>query len=363
MRWRRGINLTLGMIGDMREVSWMLDRHPDRVKTDRDRALREEGRGSALAYRLQGLRQAKNGDAAGAVESYEQLLAERIRAWGEDHPLVLGTRFTLAGLRGEAGDPAAAARAFEQLLADIRPLLGEEHPYTRRARRNLAYWGGENRELRLRRKAEAALPAERMLSEKGTVVLRRLVRWRCHEGLETGVICDDLLAGMGRALGHDHPYVRRVHRIMNPFWTQEVRVPPRRWRTASDRGLPTERLLRKEHAITGAFQRLAHSRRACGDAAGAVTAAEQLLTRRVRALGKEHPLVLFTRLYLAGLRGEAGDADGAAESLEQLLTDLLRVLGEDHPFVLFTRLSLAGWLGDGGEDGWSSGDQSRRVAP
>lgn len=349
MQWRRGIGLALGVIGDMREASWSRERHPDRVSTDRDRTLRDEG-GDAVSHRQQALRCTEDGDATGAVEPYEQLLAERVRAWGEDHPLVLGTRLTLAGLRGETGDAAGAAQAFGQLLAATGPLLGEGHPYTRWARRNLAYWESEDLAPRRRRNADAVLPAERMPGAHGTAALRRLVMWRCREGFEAREVFSLLLAGMNRALGHGHPYARRVHLALDPRWEGVGRVPQRSRGTA-DRGLPTERMLRREHPVTGSFQRLAQMRRNTGDAAGAVAASEQLLARRLRVLGEDHSLVLFSRLYLGGLRGEAGDAAGAVESLEQLLTDLLRVVGEEHPFVLFTRLHLAGLLRDAGDDG------------
>lgn len=68
----------------------------------RDRALREEHPDTvALRHRAHHL--SEIGDLVGAVEISEQLLADRVRVLGEDHPQVLTTRLNLANLRGRAG--------------------------------------------------------------------------------------------------------------------------------------------------------------------------------------------------------------------------------------------------------------------
>ncbi|MGW2108321.1 tetratricopeptide repeat protein, partial [Streptomyces sp. NPDC001948] len=64
------------------------------------------------------------GDAAGAVAAFEELLADRLRMLGPDHPYTLATRSNLAYWRGEAGDAAGAVAAFEELLADRLRVLG-----------------------------------------------------------------------------------------------------------------------------------------------------------------------------------------------------------------------------------------------
>jgi hypothetical protein len=40
-----------------------------------------------------------------------------------------------------------------------------------------------------------------------------------------------------------------------------------------------------------------------------------------------------------------GDAAGAATALEELLTAMIEVLGPDHPHILATHDSLAHWRG------------------
>jgi hypothetical protein len=66
-------------------------------------------------------------------------------------------------------------------------------------------------------------------------------------------------------------------------------------------------------------------------------------------LGPDHPSILITRSNLASWRGRAGDAAGAVTAFEQLLTDRLRVLGPDHPDTLLTRSNLAYWRGETGD--------------
>jgi hypothetical protein len=80
------------------------------------------------------------GDPAGAVAALEELLADRMRVLGPDHPWTMGTRHELARWRGELGDPAGAVAALEELLADRVRVLGPDHPDTLRTRESLAYW-------------------------------------------------------------------------------------------------------------------------------------------------------------------------------------------------------------------------------
>jgi hypothetical protein len=80
------------------------------------------------------------GDPAGAAAAFEELLADRLRVLGADHPSTLTTRNDLAFCRGEAGDPAGAAAAFEELLADRLRVLGADHADTLATQQNVAYW-------------------------------------------------------------------------------------------------------------------------------------------------------------------------------------------------------------------------------
>ena len=79
----------------------------------------------------------------GAITAFEQLLTDRLRVLGPDHPDTLITRSNIALWRGEAGDPAGAITAFEQLLPDQLRVLGPDHPDTLTTRSNIARWRGQ----------------------------------------------------------------------------------------------------------------------------------------------------------------------------------------------------------------------------
>ncbi len=81
----------------------------------------------------------------------------------------------------------------------------------------------------------------------------------------------------------------------------------------------------------------------------AIPGLEAVLADQLRVLGPDHLDTLITRGNLAHWRGESGDFTGAAEAIEELLPDRLRVLGPEHPRTLIVRLSLAYWRGMAGE--------------
>ncbi|WP_329377282.1 tetratricopeptide repeat protein [Streptomyces sp. NBC_01716] len=107
----------------------------------REDALRDEPHDTAVMRHLAQVRW-RQGDEAGAVEAYEHVLTERLRAWGPDHDVVLVTRLTMADMRAEAGDVAGALEAYENLLADMVRVHGPEHRGTRWTRHKLTQWRG-----------------------------------------------------------------------------------------------------------------------------------------------------------------------------------------------------------------------------
>lgn len=118
---------------------------------------------------------------------------------------------------------------------------------------------------------------------------------------------------------------------------RELKWHPHRLMTDRDR------LLREEEGEARTLRHTALRRRRSGQPAAAVETYGQLVAARTRAWGADHPLVLDTRLALAGTRAEAGDGAGAARVYEQVLPDLARALGEEHPRVPWARRNSAYW--------------------
>ena len=73
-----------------------------------------------------------------AITLYEQLLTDRIRVLGEDHPDTLTSRNNLAGAYESAGRLDEAITLYEQVLTDSIRVLGKDHPNTLTTLNNLA---------------------------------------------------------------------------------------------------------------------------------------------------------------------------------------------------------------------------------
>ena len=75
---------------------------------------------------------------AKAITLYQQVLADRERVLGADHPNTLATRDNLAGAYRGAGRTAEAITLYEQVLAGRERVLGADHPNTLATLNNLA---------------------------------------------------------------------------------------------------------------------------------------------------------------------------------------------------------------------------------
>ncbi|MCQ5282670.1 tetratricopeptide repeat protein, partial [Schaalia odontolytica] len=72
-----------------------------------------------------------------AITLFEQVLPDRIRVLGEDHPDTLSSRNNLAYAYCVVGRLEEAITLFEQVLPDRIRVLGEDHPDTLSSRNNL----------------------------------------------------------------------------------------------------------------------------------------------------------------------------------------------------------------------------------
>ncbi|MDU5163040.1 MAG: tetratricopeptide repeat protein, partial [Actinomyces sp.] len=72
-----------------------------------------------------------------AITLFEQVLPDRIRVLGEDHPDTLSSRNNLAGAYHAMGRLEEATTLFEQVTKDCARILGEDHALTKTVRENL----------------------------------------------------------------------------------------------------------------------------------------------------------------------------------------------------------------------------------
>ena len=84
-----------------------------------------------------------SGDAVGAVEILDQLVAESERAYGRKHAQNLPFRMTHADAVGTAGDPGKALALTREMVEDSTQTLGATHLTTLQAKAQLARWTGE----------------------------------------------------------------------------------------------------------------------------------------------------------------------------------------------------------------------------
>ena len=67
---------------------------------------------------------------------------------------------------------------------------------------------------------------------------------------------------------------------------------------------------------------------------------ENILARRVEALGRDHPDTLRSRSSLANTLAALGQHDEAVVFHQQIIEDRARVLGVDHPRTELSRTRL-----------------------
>ena len=240
-----------------------------------------------------------------SIELYEQVLAERERVLGPDHPDTLTIRNNLAGAYYSVGRFGEAIELYEQVLADRVRVLGPDHPDTLTVRNNLA--GAYKSAGRL---AEAVELFERVLADRvrvlgpdhpDTLAARNNLAGayysvgRFGEAIE---LFERVLADQERVLGPDHP------------------------------GTLTTR-----NSLAGAYEDV-------GRFGEAIELFERVLADQERVLGPDHPDTLNARDNLALAYDAVGRLAEAINVWEELLPDCRRLLGPEHPLTKLVQKNL-----------------------
>ena len=234
-----------------------------------------------------------------SIELYEQVLAERERVLGADHPDTLTVRNNLAGAYYSVGRFGEAIELYEQVLAEYERVLGADHPDTLAVRNNLAHAYDS-----VGRFGEAIELFERVLAEQE------------------------------RVLGPDHPDTLVARNNLAGAYDSAGRF--------GEAIELYERVLGPDHPDTLTTRHnLAFAYHSAGHFDEAIELYERVLADRVRVLGPDHPDTLTTRHNLAVAYDSAGRFGEAIELYERVLADRVRVLGPDHPDTLTTRNNLA----------------------
>ena len=283
-----------------------------------------------------------------SIELYEQVLAERERVLGPDHPDTLTIRNNLAGAYKSAGRLAEAVELFERVLADRVRVLGSDHPDTLAARNNLAgaYYSvgrfGEAIELfeRVLAERERVLGSDHpdTLTTRNNLAGAYYFAGRFGEAIE---LLGRVLAERERVLGPDHPDTLTTRNNLAFAYHSAGRFDEAI--ELYERVLAEqERVLGPDHPDTLTVRNnLAFAYHSAGRFGEAIELFERVLADQERVLGPDHPGTLTTRNSLAGAYEDVGRFGEAIELFERVLADQERVLGPDHPDTLNARDNLA----------------------
>ena len=283
-----------------------------------------------------------------AIELYEQVLADRVRVLGPDHPDTLTVRNNLAGAYKSAGRLAEAVELFERVLADRVRVLGPDHPDTLAARNNLAgaYYSvgrfGEAIELfeRVLAERERVLGSDHpdTLTTRNNLAGAYYFAGRFGEAIE---LLGRVLAERERVLGPDHPDTLTTRNNLAFAYHSAGRFDEAI--ELYERVLAEqERVLGPDHPDTLTVRNnLAFAYHSAGRFGEAIELFERVLADQERVLGPDHPGTLTTRNSLAGAYEDVGRFGEAIELFERVLADQERVLGPDHPDTLNARDNLA----------------------
>lgn len=241
-----------------------------------------------------------------AILLFEQILTDRVRILGNDHPDTLISRDNLAGAYESDGRLNEAITLYEQTLADCTRILGNDHPSTLASRNNLAGAYESNGRL-----SEAISLFEQILTDSirilgndhpDTLIVRNNLAYTYqHAGClnEAISLYEQILTDSIRILGDDHPDT-----------------------------LASRNNLAYANVLTDRLD-------------DAIALYEQNLANRMRVMGVDHPQTLSTRNSLSHAYQVAGRLDQAIPLSERTFSDSLRILGDRHPLTIFFRLTLS----------------------
>ena len=241
-----------------------------------------------------------------AILLFEQILTDRVRILGNDHPDTLISRDNLAGAYESDGRLNETITLYEQTLADCTRILGNDHPSTLASRNNLAGAYESNGRL-----SEAISLFEQILTDSirilgndhpDTLIVRNNLAYTYqHAGClnEAISLYEQILTDSIRILGDDHPDT-----------------------------LASRNNLAYANVLTDRLD-------------DAIALYEQNLANRMRVMGVDHPQTLSTRNSLSHAYQVAGRLDQAIPLSERTFSDSLRILGDRHPLTIFFRLTLS----------------------
>ncbi|WP_260859540.1 tetratricopeptide repeat protein [Streptomyces cupreus] len=241
------------------------------------------------------------GLAPGMADRVEELLSGQ-------HPLALEARETEAKALWRMGRYPEAEALHRRILGRRELLLGTDHPDTLRSVYDLHF------PLIFLDKADEA---ERLL-RRALEGQRRVLGEDAHDTLQTWAALLEILGCLGKG--------------------RELDAEAAAFLDACRRGLPSDHLIPLHGRHNYAWGLHAVNRDA-----EAEPLARRVLADRIRLHGPDHPLALSALSLTAQVAGALGRYDEACATIKEVIERRERVLGTEHPFLVQDRRWLADW--------------------
>jgi tetratricopeptide (TPR) repeat protein len=287
------------------------------------------------------------GDLTRAVPVLTDVLADRARVLGSDHPDTLNSRHNLAHALQSAGRLDEAVALYQEVLADRARVLGDDHPDTLNSGNNLAHAFQAAARLDKAIDLFQTVLADQVrvlggdhpatLASRGGLAYAFHSVGRLDEAIDLfrNVIVDQV-----RVLGGDHQHTLNSRSHL-------ARVLQSADRSAEAIDLFQEvivdqtRVLGADHPHTlGSRNNLASAFQSAGRSGEAIDLHMKVLADRVRVLGDAHPDTLASRNNLAYAFYSVGRLGEAIDLYQQILADCERLLNPDHPLTATVRANL-----------------------
>ena len=285
---------------------------------------------------------------APALSCFEESLALRQRALGDEHRDTRTSRANLAGLLRDTGKLAEASFLHELLYEECHRTLGADHPDTLVARNALACTVASLGEYERAHSLHAEIidACERLFGPTCAMTLDSLALQaetftRQGEFTRALYIYERVLEARGRLLGEEHADTLRCAQqlamlLLTMRRADDARVLQESVVAARDRHLGPDHRLTLE-----ARELLAEILGGQGDIAGVRRVLEALAVGRERSLGADHPATLASQRKLAATLSENGEHEAARQLQQHLVSTHERVHGVDDLQTLRSKKALA----------------------
>ncbi|KAJ7053563.1 hypothetical protein C8F01DRAFT_1064710 [Mycena amicta] len=278
----------------------------------------------------------------------QQVLEQQTRLLGAEHPQTIGAMASLSTTYHELGRYIEAESLDKKVLEQRTRLLGAEHPDTIGAMASVAttfhnlgkYTEAESLDEQVLEQRTRLLGAENPDTIETMANLSSTYHdlGRYKEGKQ---LSEQVLEQRTRLLGAEHPAT--IQAMANLSTSYHALGQYTEAQSLDEKVLEQRtRLLGAEHPDTiGATESLSTTYFHLGRDKEAEKLYEQVLEQRTRVLGAEHPHTIRATAYLAVTYHSLGWYTKAENLKQQVLDQQIRLLGHEHPATIQSRESLS----------------------